>query len=83
MVDESFDGWRKSSYSDADSNCVEVATGWRKSSYSDANAECVEVAAAAGRVVGVRDTRQKGHGPALEFPAPAWHSFIADLRFPR
>ena len=55
----------------------EFAT-WRKSSYSAGNAECVEVAAA--RTVGVRDTRQRGRGPVLEFPGAAWTAFIATAR---
>ena len=33
--------WRKSSYSGARGECVEV--GWRKSSYSGIRGECVEV----------------------------------------
>lgn len=36
--------WRKSSFSGADSNCVEIAFYWRKSSFSAADANCVEIA---------------------------------------
>ncbi len=51
-------------------------TAWRKASYSAANSDCVEVAADR-RTVGVRDTRQAGRGPVLEFPTAAWRDFIA------
>jgi hypothetical protein len=54
-------------------------TSWRKASYSAANSDCVEVATGR-RAAGVRDTRQDGRGPALEFPAAAWQDFIAATR---
>ena len=50
-------------------------TGWRKSSYSNSSGNCVEVAAT-GRAVGVRDSKQHGRGPVLEFTRAAWESFI-------
>lgn len=74
MTSEDFTGWRKASHSDANANCVQV--GWRKASYSGGNGNCVQVAAGE-RVVGVRDTKEHGHGPVLEFPAAAWLAFIA------
>jgi Domain of unknown function (DUF397) len=61
--------------------------GWRKSSYSNSSANCVEVAVmlpdAGGAVttrVGVRDSKQHGSGPVLEFTAGTWHRFIAGAK---
>lgn len=71
-------GWCKSSYSGSSGSCVEIA-GWRKSSHSAANGGCVEVGAAEP-VVGVRDTKQHGEGPALEFPMAAWQAFLSEVK---
>ncbi|WP_285700978.1 DUF397 domain-containing protein, partial [Actinomadura sp. NBRC 104412] len=42
-------------------------SGWRKSRRSDPNGHCVEIARASDETIGVRDTKQHGHGPILEF----------------
>lgn len=49
---------------------------WRKSSYSSYTGNCVEVATAVGSV-GVRDSKQRGLGPVIEFTRSDWAAFIA------
>lgn len=48
---------------------------WYKASYSDAGKQCVEVRHDAAATL-VRDTKDDGRGPILEFPAEAWSDFI-------
>jgi hypothetical protein len=69
--------WRKSSYSDSQAECVEVAT-WRKASYSGSEAECVEVADHTDAVL-VRDTTDRSGG-TLEFSDTAWRAFTGGLK---
>lgn len=71
--------WRKSSRSNSQANCVEVA--WRKSSRSNGNVECVEVAFA-NLAVAVRDSKNTD-GPTLTFPAAGWTEFLTVGRRPR
>ena len=67
--------WRKSSYSNSTSNCVEVA--WHKSSFSNGQSNCVEVAFP-GLSVATRDSKHPT-GPTLSFPTPTWHTFLTTL----
>jgi len=53
--------------------------GWRKASYSNSTGGCVEVATVR-RTVGVRDSKQYGTGPVLEFSAAAWQTFLAQVK---
>ncbi|MFL6121463.1 DUF397 domain-containing protein [Actinophytocola sp.] len=68
--------WRKSSFSTASGDCVEIA--WRKSSRSTAQNACVEMAFLAGAVA-VRDSKNAS-GPTLAFPTVSWDAFRGDLR---
>ncbi|HEX3780340.1 MAG TPA: DUF397 domain-containing protein [Pseudonocardiaceae bacterium] len=51
---------------------------WRKSSYSNGEANCVEVAFLAGGVA-VRDSKEQGNGPIMEFAPRQWSRFMATV----
>ncbi|QBI53577.1 DUF397 domain-containing protein [Streptomonospora litoralis] len=71
--------WRKSSYSGATNECVEVGTTWRKSSYSNASGgECVEVADSPDTVL-LRDTQHRSHGH-VGFPTFEWAAFLQQVK---
>lgn len=58
----------------------EKYAGWHKSTYSGNANSCVEIGHAADGGVGVRDTKQHGSGPVLEFTAREWQTFLTRLR---
>lgn len=71
---DSSSGWRKSSYSMSNGQCVEV-TMLEGSSFSDA--------AFSDGCVGIRDTRAAtATGPVLRFEPRAWSAFLAEVRSP-
>ena len=56
----------------------QASAEWRKSSFSTTNG-CVEVAVAGDRIA-VRDSKQQGRGPVLEFTAVEWAAFLGGVR---
>ncbi|MEV2274715.1 DUF397 domain-containing protein [Nocardiopsis sp. NPDC049922] len=73
--------WRKSSYSIAESNCVETlltAPGWHKSGYSAREQSCVEVNETPQAIL-VRDTQHRDLGH-LAFPGTEWTSLVDTLK---
>jgi hypothetical protein len=53
---------------------------WRKSSRSEPNGNRVEAGRATDGVIGVRDTKRRGHGPVLEFSRDEWAAFLDFVR---
>lgn len=51
---------------------------WRKSTLSTTNG-CVEVGFVGDRIA-VRDSKQQGQGPVLEFTAVEWAAFVGGVR---
>jgi hypothetical protein len=54
-------------------------SAWRKSSLSSGGDNCVEVAFASDGSVGVRDSKQHGLGPILEFTPGEWAAFLGGV----
>lgn len=52
---------------------------WRTSSYTDNGASCVEVAPIPDAVL-VRDTKDHGTGPVVEFSPEQWAALVRDVR---
>ncbi|GAA1889402.1 DUF397 domain-containing protein [Actinomadura bangladeshensis] len=53
---------------------------WRKSRTSEANGACLEVARSLHGTIGVRDSKQGGAGPVLDFSPREWATFLQALR---
>ena len=56
----------------------EAQVEWRKSTFSTTNG-CVEVAFVGDRIA-VRDSKDQGGGPVLEFDAVEWNAFLGGVR---
>jgi hypothetical protein len=68
--------WRKSSFTQANGACVEIAfpdADWRTSTRSQSNGACVQVAVSPS-VAGIRDSKQPDGGVVLA-SFTAWDSF--------
>jgi Domain of unknown function (DUF397) len=71
--------WRKSSRTNGNGACVEVAT-WRKSSRSGGSGNCVEVAALPdGAQVSIRDSKDP-NGAALTVSPADWRQFMGRVK---
>jgi Domain of unknown function (DUF397) len=55
-------------------------TNWRKSTRSSGGDNCVEVAIAGDGSVGVRDSKQHGLGPVLDFTPTEWEAFVSGVK---
>lgn len=54
--------------------------GRRKSNHSVPDSNCVEVGRSPRGTIGVRDTKQDGLGPTLDFTVSEWRTFLSTIR---
>jgi hypothetical protein len=67
--------WRKSSFSNGSSACVEVAPTWRKSSFSQGNGNCVETMPEPSGFA-IRDSKLGDASPVLHFTAAEFAAWV-------
>jgi hypothetical protein len=88
-------GWRKSSFSGSNGDCLEVGS-WRTASYSGYNGNCVEAgnwrtssacasgecveAGSCGHGIAIRDTELAPSSPVLFFDSEAWRQFLGCVK---
>jgi uncharacterized protein DUF397 len=56
-----------------------IGARWRKSRHSTDEGACVEVAFLDGGRVAVRDSKDRGAGPAFVFGSSQWGAFLAGV----
>ncbi|WP_409471307.1 DUF397 domain-containing protein [Streptomyces sp. HC307] len=67
--------WFKSSDSEGEGECLEVALPWTKSSHSgDQGGECLEIAPTS-TTIHIRDSKNPT-GPTITLSSPAWTAFL-------
>ena len=71
--------WRKSSYSNSNSNCVEVKGIWRKSTHSNGQANRAEVRLGSPAAVAIRDSKNPT-GAVLTVAPGTWSSFTTTIK---
>jgi hypothetical protein len=57
-----------------------IGARWRKSRHSTDEGACVEVAFLDSGGVAVRDSKDRGAGPAFVFPPSEWAAFVRGVR---
>ncbi|MCH0562033.1 DUF397 domain-containing protein [Streptomyces sp. MUM 2J] len=70
--------WFKSSYSDSEGECVDIALEWSKSSHSGSEGECLEIALSR-TALHIRDSKTPTARTIAVSPA-AWSAFLPRVR---
>lgn len=60
-------------------DCNALDAAWRKSTKSNGSGSCVEAGQLSPNVL-VRDSKNQGSGPVLEFAPTAWRRVMATLK---
>jgi ABC-type amino acid transport substrate-binding protein len=56
------------------------ALEWRKATKSNPSGNCLEVAQLADGGIAVRDSKQQGRGPVLQYTPQEWEAFVDGVK---